>query len=519
MEEHQKEILDSIHYARRIQSAMLPGDRQMEKLLGRCRNIFLFVIMCLHMQGNRKIDSLLASLKNVQNDTTRINAFNALSWQYMNQGDYKIAQQYAEQSLQKISAALHQNNEELLVRRKLEKLRCTALCNLGMISDMQSNFPRALKYYSDAVRIAGNLNDKRQIAVCLDYIANAYLGLENYQAALNGYMLGLKACDTADHFIYAGYLDNIGVAFNLAGKPDSSLRYFQKAFGIYASDKNAAGMIVEAVNAGATYIPLKKFEQAEEFISRALSLCSSAHENTLTVFVYGTMGMMYEEWGRDSLALKYFLLCRNKAGQDGLMNELSMASLHMGKVLMRNGKMKESEAELQRALKICEQNKDWKGMLEANEALYGNYARQKLWKDAIVHFTAYRQVRDSLYSQEFARNSERSAMSLEFGKKQAEQHMLAEKKNEVDAARSKRLRMAILLLCGLVVITAIFLIYVYRSYSNRKKINIAITEQKQRVEEKQKEIMDSIYYARKIQASLMTPEKYIAQRLSRQRSE
>jgi hypothetical protein len=158
-------------------------------------------------------------------------------------------------------------------------------------------------------------------------------------------------------------------------------------------------------------------------------------------------------------------------------------------------------------------------MLEANEALYQNYGKQKNWKAAIVHFLKYRQVRDSLYSQEFAKSSERSVMRLEFGKKLAEQRVQSEKKNEIDAARIRKLRVAILLLCGFLIVAGIFSVYVYRSYLNRKKINLEITMQKQRVDEKQKEIVDSIYYARRIQASLMTPEKYIAQRLEKQRKE
>jgi tetratricopeptide (TPR) repeat protein len=517
MEEHQKEILDSIYYARRIQGAMLPGDKRIEKMLIRCRNIFLLLIVCMQMHGNRKIDSLLASLNNPQSDTSLINAFNALSWLYMHQGNYKSAEQYANRAIQKITLSLHQYNNESLVKTRLEKLRSVALCNLGMISDMQSNYPGALRYYADAIRIAGNFNDKKQIIVCLDFIANAYSALGNHSAALDCYSLGLAMCDTSDHFIYTGYLDNMGIAFNLAGKPDSALLYFKKAFGIHASDRNSKEMIIEAVNAGAAYSSLGKFDQAEKFIGRALSMSNSIHENTLSVFVYGSIGIMYEDWGRDSLALKYLALCKDLAQQDSMINEVSMASLHLGKVLMKSKRLKESEEFLQEALKIYKGSEDWKGMLETNEALYQNYAQQKLWKNAIVHFTAYRQVRDSLYSQEFARNSERSLMRLEFGKKQAEQHMLAEKRNEVDAARGRILRMAILFLGGFLVVTIIFLVYVYRSYLNRRKINIAITEQKQRVEEKQKEIMDSIHYAKRIQTSLMAPEKYIVQRLDKQR--
>ena len=57
---------------------------------------------------------------------------------------------------------------------------------------------------------------------------------------------------------------------------------------------------------------------------------------------------------------------------------------------------------------------------------------------------------------------------------------------------------------------------VYRGYTHKKKSNEIITAQKQEVElqrdlieEKQKEIIDSINYARRIQKSLLPTEKYI----------
>ena len=51
--------------------------------------------------------------------------------------------------------------------------------------------------------------------------------------------------------------------------------------------------------------------------------------------------------------------------------------------------------------------------------------------------------------------------------------------------------------------------YAFRSYKQKQKINIEITQQKHIIEEKQKEILDSIYYAKRIQTALITPEKYI----------
>ena len=41
-----------------------------------------------------------------------------------------------------------------------------------------------------------------------------------------------------------------------------------------------------------------------------------------------------------------------------------------------------------------------------------------------------------------------------------------------------------------------------------------VTEQKEKVEEKQKEILDSIRYAKKIQTALITSERYIYRKLN-----
>jgi transcription elongation GreA/GreB family factor len=42
-----------------------------------------------------------------------------------------------------------------------------------------------------------------------------------------------------------------------------------------------------------------------------------------------------------------------------------------------------------------------------------------------------------------------------------------------------------------------------------------ITEKSKKLEEKQKEIIDSIYYARRIQRALLTSEKYIERNLNK----
>jgi len=55
----------------------------------------------------------------------------------------------------------------------------------------------------------------------------------------------------------------------------------------------------------------------------------------------------------------------------------------------------------------------------------------------------------------------------------------------------------------------------FRVYSQKKKANSIISEQKKLVDDKQKEIIDSINYAGRIQKALLASEKYIDKNINK----
>jgi len=67
---------------------------------------------------------------------------------------------------------------------------------------------------------------------------------------------------------------------------------------------------------------------------------------------------------------------------------------------------------------------------------------------------------------------------------------------------------------AVLVLTLVLAFFIYRGYREKREANIAITRQKNIIEQKQKEIVDSIRYAQRIQQSLLPTEKYIEKRLT-----
>ena len=82
----------------------------------------------------------------------------------------------------------------------------------------------------------------------------------------------------------------------------------------------------------------------------------------------------------------------------------------------------------------------------------------------------------------------------------------------------KRQKIIMLSVIAVLILVLIFSIFIYRSFLQKKKANKEILYQKNIIEEKQKEILDSIYYARRIQRALITSEKYIARNLKEMRT-
>jgi hypothetical protein len=68
---------------------------------------------------------------------------------------------------------------------------------------------------------------------------------------------------------------------------------------------------------------------------------------------------------------------------------------------------------------------------------------------------------------------------------------------------------------GAFIAMALLVFAVFRGYSQKKKANAEISRQKEIIEEKQKEIIDSIRYAKRIQNALITSEKYVERNLFR----
>jgi hypothetical protein len=181
----------------------------------------------------------------------------------------------------------------------------------------------------------------------------------------------------------------------------------------------------------------------------------------------------------------------------------------LGQVYARLKQMNKAIEMDKRALEIAKEIGFPEKIRQAAFYLSENYRKVNDYKSALENYELYILMRDSVRNQSTQKASIRTQFKIEFDRKEQLARSEQEKiniKNEEERQKQAIIRNSFI---GGFVLVLILAIVIFRSFLQNKKKNALIEQQKQLVEEKQKEILDSIHYARKIQKALMPTDVYI----------
>ncbi len=115
-------------------------------------------------------------------------------------------------------------------------------------------------------------------------------------------------------------------------------------------------------------------------------------------------------------------------------------------------------------------------------------------------------MRDSINNEQTRKASLKNQLKYEFEKKEAVIKEQQEKERAIAEEKNRFQQIVILSVVIGLLLVVVFAIFVFRSLKTTRS-------QKHIIEEKQKEILDSIRYAKRIQTSLLPTEKYIAKQM------
>jgi tetratricopeptide (TPR) repeat protein len=347
-------------------------------------------------------------------------------------------------------------NQAIALAKKLyfKKGEAAAYNNAGIGYYVKGDYTKALENYFFSLKWNEILNNKKVLPSIFSNIGSIYYKQADYSKALNYYLNALKIVEElGDKKRTATILGNIGIVYSDQSNNTKALDYFFKALKMEEELGRKNGIAAEFSNIGNVYAKLSHYPKALEYFFKALKTDEELGNKSKIAINLGNIGTLY----------------------------------------IQTGKFKEAEEYLKRSLAIS----DSIGALDRI-------------KDAELSLS-------QLNSEENQKKQVRTEMNYEFEKKQiadsiknAEQLKQENLKHEqaIQQQRTYTYGGAIGFLLMLVVAVVSF-----RAYKSKQKANRIIEEQKQLVEEKQKNILDSIHYAKRIQQSLLPTERYIDKKL------
>jgi len=193
----------------------------------------------------------------------------------------------------------------------------------------------------------------------------------------------------------------------------------------------------------------------------------------------------------------------------------ALTYISIGETYLQLGDFKKADFYEIKGLELSKEQNEFENLKHAYSALYSLYEVTGKHKKALENYKLAIIYRDSITSKENTEQATRIEMNYEFDKKLAADKLEQSKKDAIAKTENKRQQIIIWAICGVLFIVICFAVFVYRSSVQKQKANLEIIQQKHIIEEKQKEILDSIYYARRIQRALLTSEKYIDRNLNK----
>lgn len=208
--------------------------------------------------------------------------------------------------------------------------------------------------------------------------------------------------------------------------------------------------------------------------------------------------------------------------------QVVISLIDIAAIYLAQKKYKEAIPYLQQSLKIASTNK----FLDLQRYIYGNLAtvaeNQNDYKQAYIYEKELLALNDSIFNSENMKQINEMQIKYETEKKETENAFLIEK-NELSDKAIKNQKTAIIFIIAGLLSTLALAFFIFRGFKKQKKANqiiskqkkevenknLLINEQKELLEAKQKEVIDSINYAKRIQQAHMPSDKYVAKNLDR----
>ncbi len=490
------------------------------------------------------IDSLDGVTRTATHDTTRCNAYAALSEiLYLSSVDTLVA----------LSNTIIEIAEKNLARKNLsnaeniafQSLMAGAINNLGYSSGEKGRMQESMDYYKQCQMIQEKIGDKKGLAATYNNIGYAYDTRGELTTALDYYQKSLTLREEVNDQIGIGIcLSNIGYIYDEMHNIKKALEFYHRALALQKRIDDKVGIALSFDNIGSIYHEVDKDNyKARMYLDSSISIQRETGDLVGVGRTMNHIAQIFEAESKTDSALYYYQRALKLYEELPYMQGVGNTLVFIGQIELKRGQIKKAESTGRRALQL---GRDL-GMVEiiqdASLLLSHVYAKQKNYERALKLYQQFIEMRDNITNREtnqeileaqieYEYDKARLKDSVSYAKEKEMQDILIAKKQaeseRKDLLLEKENTRKYVLYGGLAILAVILALIFFRlRVTMRQKTKIeqqkeeidiqrkAAEKQRTKIKEQHdileithQELSDSIRYAKRLQQAILpTPEE------------
>ncbi|MCW3077038.1 MAG: protein serine/threonine phosphatase [Bacteroidetes bacterium] len=391
--------------------------------------------------------------------------------------------------------------------------------NLKKAASFKGGLFDSVTFYLDKAAALNAVLKNDSVNVEIASIQGAFfLHDASFEKAFSWYLKAYELSEKKQlHYQTVTVLNQMGKVYTRQKNPGKALEYYLKALSIcnqYNFQTKKADLYN---NIGYTYLSLKNYGEGEKYHLQALKIRMQMHDSDGLGRSYSNLAYLQYLKGNLEQSRRYFYealnLRRKLKDQNSIIrsvNDCADIENQMKNYTAALTLLKEALA-----LEALNPDKDVRLAIYLNfNKVYNNMGNLK---EAYLFQSKYYSLKDSIFSTESSRNIEKLESKHQLESKQAEIAML-KKDNDIQSLQNSRNETIIFALIGGFFLVIVSLFITLKQFRDKRRAHMALEQKNQIIEDKQKEILDSIHYAKRIQTALITSDGYINKCLNKLKS-
>ena len=448
-----------------------------------------------------KIDSLEAVLKTSIKDTSKISTLILLCGAHLQTNPNKvpplieeatklanelnsqhwIAECYNTKGLFEYGkgnfSSAKKNYQEALILFEKEKNQfrmANMIYQIGILEVYTGNYAKANENFFKTLKLYELLDKKDLIGNCYAAIGNVYGRQGNSKKEEEFHLKGLNIrFELKDKYgVSASYI-NMGNVYGRRKMYDTALSYYFKGLKIAEEIKNQKWILNALGNIGSVYAEQKKYDDALKYLSKGLEIVENIGDKKSHATYLNTIGQCYLSLNKPAIAKNYYERALSIGVATGNKEEMRGSYLNLADLSYKNGD----------------------------------------YKQAYDYHNLYSNMKDSLFNEE--NSAQMNDMQAKYDSEKQEQEIeLLNKDKEIQTANFKQQQIITWSIGAGLLIVIILAFFIFRQFKEKQKANIALQSAYIEIEVKNKDITDSINYARRIQTAILPSIENLQKQLS-----